>query len=86
MATTAEIRKLSGKLAKCTEGNATLQQFLDRSKGLHPVIDEALEGIYCSRSGKISVPCFDDNHLLEMGWHTNLSDASKARVEFVYIS
>ena len=64
--------------------NTVLQDWLNSASKICPEMSEALEGIYCGKSGRIHVELCGDYKgcFLTMGWHTII----RTKVEYAYVS
>jgi hypothetical protein len=63
-----------------SDGLPTLGAWLDRVRSLnHPLLTEAVEGIWCGREGRITIDLPGTPSMLCVGWHN-------ARVEWSYLS
>lgn len=73
-------RKTRNAVATASDGGPDLGTFLNRVRALgHPVLTEAIEGIWCGREGRVSLDLPGSNSMLCLGWHN-------ARVEWSYLS
>jgi hypothetical protein len=67
-------------VAKASDGLPDLGTWLTRIRNLNdPVLTEAIEGIWCGRSGRVTLDLPDSNSMLAMGWYNG-------RVEWSYLS
>lgn len=73
-------RKIRTAVAKASDGGPDLGTFLNRVRALeHPVLTEAIDGIWCGREGRVTLDLPGSNSMLCLGWHN-------ARVEWSYLS
>ena len=63
--------------------NTPLEQWLKQASEIDPRLNEALEGIYCGREGRIHEQLGESNIWLTMGWNTVLNTP---KVEYAYFS
>ena len=67
-------------VAKASDGGPDLGTWLNRIRGLEvPVLVEAIDGIWCGRSGRVTLDLPGTNSMLCLGWHNS-------RVEWSYLS
>ena len=73
-------RKTRNLVAKAADGLPDLGTWLSRIEAIgHPALHEAIDGIWCGRSGEVRLECEGWKSLLCMGWHNG-------RVEWSYLS
>jgi hypothetical protein len=79
-ATVKFTRAVRTKVAKASEGGPSIATWLTRIEAIgHPVLTEAIEGIWAGRSGEVRLELPGANCLLCLGWH-------EKRVEWSYLS
>lgn len=77
-----EIGKLSSKML-------SLQDWIDSAKQIDPLVDEAVEGIYCGTEGRMNVQLGNTRYYLFMMWYIDPAAADrgvKPKVETCYVS
>ena len=73
-------KTLRNQVAATADGGPDLGTWLKRVEALDvPVLDEAVEGIWCGRSGRVTQDLPGLKSMLCMGWYNG-------RVEFCYLS
>jgi hypothetical protein len=77
--TTTERARTNRRLAELSRGTLTLSDFIVRARDTHIDVADALEGIWCGRSGKVEVDLLGGRHMLVVTWY-------EGRVEVAYIS
>jgi hypothetical protein len=79
-----ELARIKKVVLDATDGRPNLSEFLSRITGLHPDLDEAIEGIYCGADGRVTEPIGDWKRNICFGWHS--TGGRKHAVEWAYVS
>jgi hypothetical protein len=67
-------------VCKTSDGLPDLGTWLTRVAALgHPLLTDAVEGVWCGREGRVTLDLPGANAMLCMGWHAG-------RVEWAYLS
>ena len=73
-------RSLRNKVAAASDGGPSVGEWLNRIRALDSAtLNDAIEGIWCGYSGKVTLDLPGSNSMLVMGWY-------HGRVEFSYLS
>jgi len=73
-------KKTRNAVAKASDGGPSLGTWLSRIEAIqNPVLGQAIDGIWCGRSGEARLDLPESNSLLCVGWY-------HGRVEWSYIS
>ena len=73
-------RSLRNKVAKASDNGPSVGEWLDRIRALDSAaLNDAIEGIWCGRDGRVTLDLPGSNSMLCMGWYNG-------RVEFSYLS
>ncbi len=73
-------RSVRNAVASASDGGPSLGTWLDRIRSVgEPTLVEAIEGIWCGRSGRQVIDLDGSRSSLCVGWH-------EGRVEFSYLS
>jgi len=76
-------RQLRRDVARVTSGRPGLQEAINSISRLHPALADAVAGVWCGRSGRISIPVGTGNlrivRSLVVGWEGGV-------VEFAYLA
>ena len=73
-------RGIRNAVAKASDGGPVLGLFLARVRNInHPLLTEAIEGIWCGREGRVTLNLPGSRSMLCVGWYNG-------RVEWSYLS
>jgi hypothetical protein len=73
-------RATRNAVCKASDGGPFIGTWLRRIEAINdPALNEAISGIWCGRSGRVTLDLPGSNSMLCMGWHAS-------RVEWSYLS